>query len=93
MRRSPIVRLSAAVKRSSLCLSILSLALLLLGSTASATTPIAVDIYQDMESGNAGDVLTSTIMNASSHRGGTSWFLRSAPCGYQRPIIMTCGDP
>ena len=46
MKRSPIVRLSAAVKRSSLCLSILSLALLLLGSTALATTPIAVNIYR-----------------------------------------------
>ena len=77
MKRSPRVRLSVAVKRSLLPLSILSLALLLIGSPALATTPIAVDMYQDMESGNAGDVLTPSIMNASSH-GAQSW---SAPCG------------
>ena len=48
------------MKRSLLSLAILSLALLLLGSPALATTPIAVDIYQDMESGNTGDVLTAS---------------------------------
>jgi hypothetical protein len=36
-----------------------------------AATP--VDIFQDMESGNAGDLLTPAIMNASSHGGGSTW--------------------
>jgi hypothetical protein len=36
-----------------------------------AATP--VDIFQDMDSGNDGDALTSTIMNASSHGGGSTW--------------------
>jgi hypothetical protein len=95
MKRSPRVRLSAAVKRLSLRLSILALALLLLGSTALATTPIAVDLYQDMESGNAGDVLTSTIMNASSHgtsgwsaASGTMWVATSYHRDLPGPVIV-----
>ena len=44
-----------------------SLVLLLLGGNALATTPIAVNVYQDMESGNTGDALTASLMNASSH--------------------------
>ncbi|HSA94798.1 MAG TPA: hypothetical protein VLJ16_02020 [Acidobacteriota bacterium] len=43
-------------------------------------TPTPVDVYQDMESGDDGDPLTSTIMNASHHgpgswdtAGGTLW--------------------
>ncbi len=47
------------------------LAVLLFGSNVRAATPIAVDIYQDMESGHDGDVLTATIMNGSNHGGGT----------------------
>ena len=35
--------------------------------------PIAVDSYQDMESGNNGDVLTAAVMNASSHPSSFSW--------------------
>lgn len=34
-----------------------------------------VDIYQDMESGNDGDLLTPTIMNAASHSTGSAWSL------------------
>ena len=44
-------------------------------SGGSSATP--VDIYQSMESGNAGDVLTPTIMNASSYGGGTGWSIPS----------------
>ncbi len=36
-----------------------------------AQTP--VDIYQDMESGHDGDLLTPAIMNASSRGGGCTW--------------------
>ena len=35
----------------------------------------SVDIYQDMESGNDGDLLTPTLMNASSHGAGSTWSL------------------
>ena len=45
----------------------MSLVALAPAASAFATTPIAVDMYQDMESGNAGDVLTTAIMNASAH--------------------------
>jgi len=38
---------------------------------AFASTP--VDIYQDMERGQDGDLLTPVIMNASSHGGGATW--------------------
>jgi hypothetical protein len=47
------------------------LLVLALGSNVPAATP--VDIYQDMESGRDGQVLTPAIMNASSHGGGTGW--------------------
>ena len=40
-------------------------------SGGSSATP--VDVYQDMESGNNNDVLTATIMNASSHPSGSGW--------------------
>ena len=48
-----------------------------MNSPVLAVTPIAVDVYQDMESGNVGEVLTPTIMNASSH-GASGW---TAPRG------------
>ena len=67
------------------------LVLLLLGSPALATTPITVTIYQDMESGNAGDVLTASIMNASSHGhqgwsaySGTLWVFDRLSPGFAR---------
>ena len=42
-------------------------------SDVSAATP--VDLYQDMESGNDGDLLTPTMMNAASHGTGATWSL------------------
>ena len=72
MSRSPQVRLSSAMKRTSVIFSALFLVLSAFGGNALATTPISVDLYQDMESGNAGDVLTTSIMNASSH-GAQGW--------------------
>ena len=44
---------------------------LILSADAFAATP--VDIFQDMESGQDGDLLTPAIMNASSHGGGSKW--------------------
>ena len=97
MSRSPQVSLSSAMKRSFLTFSALFLVLSVFGGNAIATTPIVVDMYQDMESGNAGDVLTASVMNPSSHpngsgwntQGGTMWvstlYHRDLPC----PII--CG--
>ena len=41
------------------------------GSDAFATTP--VDIFQDMENGKDGELLTPPLMNASSHGGGSTW--------------------
>ena len=48
-----------------------SVALLALPSAVLAATP--VDIFQDMESGQEGDLLTPAIMNASSHGGRSKW--------------------
>ncbi len=49
--------------------------LLVMGLMAAQNTQVLaatpVDLYQSMESGNNGDLLTSTIMNASSY--GTNW--------------------
>ena len=41
------------------------------GSDAFATTP--VDIFQDMQNGKDGELLTPPLMNASSHGGGSTW--------------------
>ena len=48
------------------------LAVLVMNSNVLAV-PIAVDSYQDMESGNNGDVLTAAVMNASSHPASFTW--------------------
>jgi hypothetical protein len=48
-----------------------SIAILALHSAVLAATP--ADIFQDMKSGNEGDLLTPAIMNASSHGGGSTW--------------------
>jgi hypothetical protein len=55
---------------------VLSVILLLVTGYLSLVTAVhaatPVDIYQDMESGSSGNMLTSTIMNASNHGAG-SW--------------------
>ena len=45
--------------------------LLTLHAGVFAATP--VDIFQDMESGKDGELLTPAIMDASSHGGGSKW--------------------
>jgi hypothetical protein len=52
------------------------LAMLALVPGAFAATP--VDIYQDMDSGKAGELLTPALMNASSHGGGSAWAIHGA---------------
>ena len=47
---------------------------LLPGLAAPGATP--VDIFQDMESGHDGELLTPAIMNASSHGGGSTWSIK-----------------
>jgi hypothetical protein len=46
-------------------------------SAAPAATP--VDLYQGMESGSDGDLLTPTLMNAGSHGTGATHFSRRSP--------------
>jgi hypothetical protein len=75
MKTSPRVSLLSMMTRWFTTLGVVSLVVLALDSAVFAATP--VDIFQDMESGNAGDVLTPTIMNASSHGGGSSWSVSS----------------
>ena len=45
----------------------------LLALTSEGFAALPVDIFQDMESGHDGDLLTPEIMNASSHGGPTTW--------------------
>jgi hypothetical protein len=54
-----------------LILLLWGLALATCSTRTDHSTPIPVDIYQNMESGNNGDPLTSLIMNASHHGPGT----------------------
>ena len=64
--------LSLAVMKLYLMLGVAALLASAFGGNALAITPIVVDMYQDMESGNAGDVLSTSIMNASAH-GAQGW--------------------
>ena len=65
MKRSPL-SLSSVAKRSLIGLGAALWAVLVMNSNVLAV-PIAVDMYQDMETGNAGDTLTTTMMNSTSH--------------------------
>ena len=70
-KNSPRLRRLAAMEFRPPISWIASVAMLALNVTAFAATP--VDIFQDMESGKDGDLLTPAIMNASSHGGGSKW--------------------
>ena len=83
------------MKRSLLSFSALFLVLSVFGANALATTPLVVDIYQDMESGNNSDVLTASIMNASSHGaqnwkvgGGTMWVSTAFHRDLPGPVVV-----
>jgi hypothetical protein len=52
--------------------SVLIFLFILHSSLLTAANAVIVDVYQDCESGSNDDLLTSTIMNASNHGGG-SW--------------------
>ena len=67
------LRLVSVMKRLFVTFGATFLAMLVFGSDLFAATP--VDIYQNMESGNDGDVLTPTMMNAASHGAGSTWSL------------------
>ncbi len=63
--------LLSVLKRSLLIFPIALVVVLALSSDLLAATP--VDIFQDMENGKDGDLLTPALMNASSHGGGSTW--------------------
>ena len=60
--------------------------------TAAAFAATAVDIYQDMESGANGDVLTPALMNASHHGGGDVEHRQGRDCGCPPPRQGICRD-
>ena len=70
MKHSLLDRLSAA-RQSLTAFGEVFLAVLALPSQVPGAT--LVDIYQDMQSGSDGELLTPAIMNASSHGGGSKW--------------------
>jgi hypothetical protein len=76
MKTSPRWSLSFAAKRSFVVCAIALLLAWALHSNVLAAPPV-VDIYQDMEAGNAGDVLTAALCTASSHGAG-SWTIVGA---------------
>ncbi|MGA2259705.1 MAG: hypothetical protein ABSG53_33935 [Thermoguttaceae bacterium] len=71
MKSGQRASLLSAMKPSFLSFRGVFLVVLALSSDVFAATP--VDIFQDMESGKDGDLLTPGIMNASSHGGGPKW--------------------
>jgi len=48
----------------------------LVASAAPASAPARVDLYLDMESGKAGDLLTTGLVTASCHGDGATWNMR-----------------
>ena len=67
----------------------------LLAFESNVLAATAVDVYQDMQSGNNGDALTATIMNASSHPSsgwwtpsGTVWVSTSHYMDLPGPVIV-----
>jgi hypothetical protein len=59
------------MKKLRLTFTTLTMLTVLSASKLGAAVP--VDIFQDMEAGNDGDLLTPAIMNASSHGAGSTW--------------------
>ena len=72
MKRSSQFSLLPVALRSLVGLGAACVVVLMMNANVLAATP--VDIYQDMESGSAGDLLTPTILNASSHPSGSYWY-------------------
>ena len=50
-----------------------TVAIIVAALTSKGFAALPVDIFQDMESGHDGELLTPSIMNASSHGGPTTW--------------------
>ncbi len=71
MKRSPRFSRLSAVNSWFSNMGIACAVVLALSSSVSAQTPVS--IYQSCQSGNAGDLLTASIMNASSYPSGSAW--------------------
>ncbi len=78
MKRSPLLNPSSVMKRSLWSYCAVFLVVAGVGANAFAGTPIWVNIYQSMEQGNAGDLLTNTAMNATSY-GSQGWVSTPGP--------------
>ncbi len=78
MKRSPLLNPSSVMKRSFWSYCAVFLVATGVGANAFAGTPIWVDIYQSMEQGNAGDLLTNATMNATSY-GNQGWVSTPGP--------------
>ena len=93
MKRSSQFSLLSVAKRSLMGFGAALLVVLAFESNVLAATP--VDIYQDMENGNNNDVLTPTIMNASSHpasgwtaTSGTLWVSTANHRDLPGPVVV-----
>ena len=71
MKSSPQLYRLSAIRPTFPGFSGVVLAVLAFPAAIFAATP--VDLFQDMESGRDGNLLTPAIMNASSHGGGSKW--------------------
>ncbi len=94
MRKSPRASLLLVMKRSFLSCRGVFVVVLALGSDVLAATP--VDIFQDMESGKDGDLLTPAVMSASSHGPAVAWKIEgqvwvSAAQSYNLPHSLIVG--
>ena len=95
MKTSLRLRLSSVAKRSFVAFGAAVLVVWVFNSNILAATP--VDLYQDFETGNNGDVITTTLLNASSHGSGswtplsgTTW-ISTNHASYNLPGPVTVG--
>ncbi len=78
MKRSPLLNPSSVMKRSFWSYCAVFLVVAAFGANAFAGTPIWVNVYQSMEQGNNGDLLTNAAMNATSY-GTQGWVSTPGP--------------
>ncbi len=78
MKRSPLLNPSSLINRSFWSYCAVFLVVAGFGANALAGTPIWVNVYQSMEQGNNGDLLTNATMNATSY-GTQGWSASPGP--------------
>ena len=74
MKSSPRLSLPSVMKRSFVTFGA---ALLVVACSSNAFAAVPVDVYVDFETGNSGDLLTTTNLAASTHTASGTWYFQT----------------